>query len=111
MEPPFHRSYGERQELRDPRDRPFLKIAQSQDDLVLRRESRQRGAHDLPRQLPANSLFRMKGQLAAVRQQEPVQFGRLRRFGAPVAGCHSSGAVARNGVEPAGELRRIFELR
>lgn len=111
MKPPLHGGYGKRQELRDPRDRPFLVVTQSQHDLVLRREVRQRGAHRLSRQLPAECLFRMEGQLAAVRQQEPVQFARFRRLGAPVPGGYSPGAVPRDGAEPTRELRPILQLR
>jgi len=78
---------------------------------MLRRQFRERGAHRVALQLAAERLRRVDHQLAAVREQQPVQLGRLRRLGAPVASRHPPRAVARNRAEPAGELRRVLQLR
>ncbi len=78
---------------------------------MLRPKRRQRLRDNRALDLPRALLGGTGGQLTAVRDEQPVQFGRLDHFAVTLPHRHPSRPVPRDRTQPAREPGRLLQLR
>lgn len=110
MQTPLHGIRRQREKRGDLRDRPLLEVVEAQHGLKRSRQLRDGPAQALLRVAAFQRLGRMDSQFPAMRQQQRVQFRRLCGAAAALLQGDAPGAMAGNGMEPAGEFRRMLQL-
>ncbi len=118
VQPPLDRGDRERKEVADARDRPPLVVEQEQNSAVVGREIGKRAGEPFMVVVAGERVGRVfgppgggEGKFAAFGNQRAVYVGGRDGFGSAVLRADTQRAVPRDGVQPAGELGRLAQLR